>query len=141
MKNRFQGDPKLFLTPDGVDLHFVSGNPIMDAGFENQVMISLFTKSGWWGNSLISNADQQIGSDFEEKAKGPITLKKLSEVEQNAKRVLKYRAFGDIQVTVTNPESQRLDMAILISPPGEDVQQLRLTRNAQNWQNQAEQGA
>lgn len=140
-KNRFQGDPKLFLTQDGVDLHFVSGQPVMDAGFENQVMISLFTKSGWWGNSLISNIDQQIGSDFEDKAKGSINLKKLSQVEQDAERVLKYRAFGNIQTTVVNPESQRLDMTVLISPPGQDVQQLRLTRNSQNWQNQTEQGA
>lgn len=141
MINRFQGDPKIFIGPNGATLNFESGQPVMDAGFENQVVISLFTAPGWWGNSLISDVNQQIGSDFEEKAKGSITLKKLAQVEQDAERVLEYQAFGDIEVTVINPESQRLDMGVKISAPGQDVNELRLTRNAQNWQNQAIQGA
>lgn len=141
MKNRFQGDIKLYLTADGADLNFESGQPDMDAGFENQVTLSLFVKQGWWGNSLIENSDQHLGSDFEEKAaKGPINLNKLSQVEQDAERVIKYRAFGNIKATVINPESSRLDMNVLNSPPGEDVQELRFTKNVQNWQNQAKQG-
>lgn len=141
MTNRFQGDPKVYMTKDGADLNFIGGQPEMDAGFENQVLISLFSGSYWWGNDLIDDVNQQISSDFEEKAKGPITLKKLAQIEQDAKRNIEYSAFGDVEVTVTNPQSNRLDMQVLITPPGKDVQELRLTKNAQNWQNQAIQGA
>ena len=137
MKNRFQGDPKIYLTPDGADLNFFAGQPDMDDGFENQVILSLFTAPGWWGNALIDNIDQQYGSDFEEKSKGPITLEKLAQIEQDAKRNAEYRAFGDIKTKAVNPVSNQTNLSISIFAPGKDVDELRLTRNAQNWQNQA----
>lgn len=139
-KNRFQGDPKIYITENGADFNFIAGQPDMDAGFENQAMISLFTSPNWWGNVLIDNAGQKIGSDFEEKAKGSVTLKKLAEIEQNAIRVLEYPAFGNIEATASNPESSRIDLSILISPQGQDVAELSLSRNAQNWKNQSDQG-
>jgi phage gp46-like protein len=139
--NRFQGDPKLYLTPDGADLDFIGGQPVMDAGFENQVFISLFTASGWWGNDVIRNTDEQIGSDFEKNAKGTITLTKLNDVKQQAENALAYQAFGNVDIEVTNPVSTHLNIKAVISPPGRTPEELILTSNGQNWINQANEGA
>ena len=140
MKDRFQGDPKLYLSLNGASLKFVSGQPIMDPGLENLVNISLFTKKGWCLNSLTDKNDEKIGSDFEETSRGPITLSKLNDIKQSAERALKNPAFGKITTEVVNPESYSLDVVNKIEPPGNDIQELRVSRNGQNWQNQALKG-
>lgn len=135
--NRFYGDPKLFLGQNGSSLVFKGGQPVMDGGLENQASISLFTSTGWWGNDLISDADKQIGSDFEETARGTITLQKLRDIEKSSVSALQYQAYGDIEATAINQVSSRIDLLIRITSPGKDVEELRVTRNGQNWQNQA----
>lgn len=137
MINRFQGDPKLILTDDGVTINFVAGNPVMDQGVENLALISLLTLPGWWGNDIFQNPDEQIGSDFEEIAKGPITLSKLNDIKQSAESALANPAFGNIETTVINPVSDQVHVINRIEPPGQDAQELLLTRNGQNWINQA----
>lgn len=137
MIDRFQGDPKLYFTPDGIDLKFESGQPVMDQGIENQATISLFGGRNWWGNSLIDDINQHLDSDFEEVASGAITLQKLEDIKQSAERNLKSKAFGEITAEVLNPVAWRIDLNVNIKPPGRDVQELRLTLNSQNWQNQA----
>lgn len=139
MIDRFQGDPKLYLTPSGVDMVFSGGQPIMDAGLENLAGISLFTAPGWWGNSLTTNEDEKIGSDFEETARGAITLTKINDIKQSAENSLSNPAFGTVEADVTNPVNWRIDMKASISPPGQDAGELALTRNGQNWINQAQQ--
>jgi phage gp46-like protein len=137
MNDIFSGDPKLILDNDGVYISFIGGQPIMDQGLENQALISLFTGHGWWGNSLIDNEDQKIGSDFESTAKGSITLEKLRDIEQAAEKALDSDIFGDIEAVVTNPVSTKIDMNTIIKSPGKDPDQLLLTKNGQNWINQA----
>ena len=135
MTDRFQGDPALSLGPNGSTLTFRGGQPIMDQGLENQAQISLFTAEGWPGNFLLS-PDGQIGSDFEETARGAITVASLARVEQAAKTALAAPIFGDIEALAINPESWRLDVGIIVGPPG-DRETILLTRNGQNWINQA----
>ena len=137
MIDRFQGDPKIYIDPDGASLSFESGQPVMDQGFENQAFISLFTSPGWWGNTIIQDPDKQIGSDYEETAKGAVTLQKLNQIRQAGIRALKYSAFGNIEGVVTNPVSSQLLAVFTIHPPGLDAQELIITRNGQNWVNQA----
>lgn len=137
MINRFQGDPKIFLTANGSSLKFISGQTVMDAGLENLVNISLFTKDGWWGNSLTDKNDENIGSDFEKTSRGSITLSKLNDIKQSAERALKNPAFGKITTEVLNPISYSLNIINRIEPPGNDIQELRVSRNGQNWQNQS----
>lgn len=139
MIDRFQGDPKLYLTPDGVNLNIIGGQPVMDQGLENQATLSLFVGEGWWGNDVLPDANK-LGSDFEETAKGSITLTKLNDIRQSGINALQYEAFGKIEGEVLNPESSQLKTIFTISPPGGDVQSLILTRNGQNWINQAAQG-
>lgn len=133
----FSGDPYLTLGPNGSRLHYIGGQPVMDQGLENLAVISLFTKQGWPGNALITDTDQQIGSDFVEAANQPITLQSLTDVEQAAVRALDSPAFGRVTATATNPESDRLNVKILIEPPGQDSATIILTRNGLNWQAQA----
>lgn len=139
MSDRFSGDPKIYLTQDGAEMLFEGGQPVMDSGLENLAGISLFTAPGWWGNSLTLNEDEKIGSDFEETALGPITLQKLADIKQIGESALDNQAFGDVDMTVINPVNWRIDVATVISPPGQDIGQLILTRNGQNWINQANQ--
>lgn len=137
MINRFQGDPKIIITDDGMSLDFIAGQPVMDSGVENLALISLLTAPGWWGNDILLNPDEQIGSDFEEIAKGPITLSKLNDIKQSAESALNNPAFGTVKTTVINPVSNQINIVNLIEPPGQDAQELILTRNGQNWINQA----
>lgn len=137
MTNRFQGDPKIIIKPSGASLQFTGGQPLMDAGVENLAIIGLFTAPGWWGNSVVADPDKQIGSDFEETAMGAITLSKLNDIRQSAEKALANPAFGTISVEVTNPSSTRIDVVSTISPPGRDVEELRLSRFGANWQAQA----
>ena len=133
MTDIFSGDPRLFLSKNGSRFIFKGGQPVMDRGLENLALISLFTGRGWVGNTLFSDIDQQIGSDFEEAAKQPITLSMLNDVAQAAERALVNPAFGDVVVTVENPNSSRLNVIILIQPPGQDSKVLILNRNGDNW--------
>ena len=131
--DRFSGDPKLILTEDGADLVFRGGQPIMDQGLENLAMISLFTQRGWVGNFLIDQIDEKVGADFEVTAKKPITLSTINDMRQSAEDALKNPALGKVEAVVTNPNSNFLDVEILIHPPGEDSGKLVLTRNGSNW--------
>lgn len=137
MTDIFQGDPALSLENDGAEITFKGGQPIMDQGLENQAQISLFTAEGWPGNFLLG-ADQQIGSNFETIAQGAITLTSLSELEKSAENALEDPVFGNIEAVAVNPNSTRIDMVINIKPPGTDLDKILLTRNGQNWVNQAE---
>ena len=130
--NRYQGDPKLFLDEDGVYLRYKGGQPVMGQGFENKVNIQLLVKSGWCGNVFLSS-EKQIGSNFLDTAQGSITIDKLNDIRQAAEVALKNQAFGNITVTVTNPESSFINVEIIIEPPGKDIQKLVLQKNWGNW--------
>ena len=138
---RYQGDPKLTLDADGADLVFKGGQPEMDRGLENYVLMLLFTKKGWSGNTLFQDPDQRVESDFEKEANEPITAAMLVNVGQAAERALNRmistKMASKIIAQARNPEGQRLEVGILIQPPGQDIQVLLLEKNGQNWINQA----
>lgn len=135
--DRFDGDPRLFLDADGAFLDFQGGQPVMDAGVENLALISLHTRPGWWGNTLISDPKKQIGSNFEQTAKGPVTLSKLNDIRQAAEKALDDPAFGNVTTTVTNPVGWRIDVTNRIEPPGSDIEELTVSLNGGNWIAQA----
>lgn len=134
----YDGDPKLILTQDGAELVYNDGQPVMDAGLENNALIALFTAPGWVGNTILAD-DQQIGSDFEVQARGTLTLSKLADIENAASRALA----DDIQkltentASVINPSGNQLDMKLRLAPPGEDVDLLLTSKNGLNWRSQA----
>ena len=129
----YQGDPRLFLDGNGAYIKFKGGQPVMDRGLENMVLMKLFTRSGWPGNVLFLNPAERIGSDFELSLEQPITLTSLNNIRNAAIRALSDPAFGSVDVVVTNSESYRIDIIITIEPPGQDIQKLLVTRNGLNW--------
>ena len=137
MADIFSGDPYLTLGPNGSTLTYIGGQPVMDQGLENLAMIALFTRPGWAGNVFFVDPNQKVGSDFIKAANQPITFQSLTDVEQAAVRALQSPAFGRVTATATNPESDRLEVRILIEPPGQDSATIILTRNGLNWQAQA----
>lgn len=138
--NRFSGDPAVKLTPDGAKMLFVGGQPVMDAGLNNAALISLYTKLGWWGNALLTDPNQQIGSDFEE-VRTIVDRQTINDYTDSANRALQSMIDSGIsqrnEVTVTNPKGDQIQTEIKIYPPGQDVQQLLLLKNGINWINQA----
>jgi hypothetical protein len=137
MIDHTQGDPAIQLTENGATLVFKGGQPVMDAGLENVAQISILTGKGWAGNTLLP-VESQIGSDFEERAANdPITLNSLASLEKILESSLDSDVFGTVTAEMNNPKSYQLEAAILIQPPGEEQQEIILTRNGQNWINQA----
>ncbi|MCK5644064.1 MAG: hypothetical protein KAJ19_24915, partial [Gammaproteobacteria bacterium] len=132
-KNSFQGDPYLYITENGSTIKVVGGQPIMDTGIENHIMISLFTRPGWWGNVLTDKKDEKIGSNFEEEASKAVTLTSLNRVRQAALSALDSPLFGSVDVEVNNPSFSTLKVVITVHPPTDDAKQLTLIKNGINW--------
>ena len=129
----YQGDARLFLGVDGSYLKFKGGQPVMDRGLENLVYIKLFTRKGWAGNTLFSNQANHIGSDFEVSFDEPITVQSLNNTRAAALKALDDPAFGKVTVEVSNSESYRRDVEILLEVPGQDILKLLVTKNGLNW--------
>lgn len=136
--DQYEGDPKIILTENGAKLNFVDGQPVMDQGLENFSLISLLTKPGWAGNFFIRAEQDKIGSDFLETALETRTLSSLQRIENAAERALTHPLFESIDVSVSNPESHFVDVTALLKPPNQETQELKLTKNSANWQNQAD---
>ena len=137
MTDIYQGDPRLFLNANGSFLKFTGGQPVLDRGLENLVLISLFTRPGWPGNVLFQDENQQLGSDFEEIANQPITLQMINDLRDAAERALDNPALGNVSVIIDNPSGHRLNITITIKPPGQDILMLLITKNGLNWVSQA----
>ena len=142
MFDRFQGDPRLIIDNDGSTLAVQGGQPVMDQGFENVPLIDLFTAPGWWGNALFANTARQIGSDFEEVATAAATIEGLNNTEAAAKRALQHMIdeglAKDTQVSARNPTGGRVEVGVLIQPPGRDLFALLATKHGSNWVAQIE---
>lgn len=142
-KNRFQGDPSVKITPDGAKMKFISGQPEMDQGLENAAQISLFTKKGWWGNSVFVKEENKIGSDFETATQKPIVaIQTLNDIIDAASKALAWmkssKVASKIEVTATNPNANNIRMKAIITPPGQDIQELLFLKNGVNWLAQAQ---
>jgi phage gp46-like protein len=139
--NRYSGDIAVSITPDGAKMLFISGEPIHDSGLENCVQISLFSRENWWGNSLIDDLNQRIGSDFE-KIRTIVDRQTINDYTESANRALQWMIdtglAQKIEVSVTNPKGNYIQTSITIYPPGQDVQQLLLTKFGLNWISQSE---
>ena len=138
----FQGDPAFKIGKNGSTFEFIEGQPISDQGFENAVLISLFTKREWPGNVLFRGDSQKVGSDFEKSNALPINRAGLNSRRDAALKSLQWainkRLFKEVFVSVTNPNSNTIIVTIRITPPnGEDVN-LTLENFGQNWRFQKE---
>ena len=112
--DRYSGDPKLYLTLAGWEIDYRGGQPVMETGLENFIIMSLFTRPGWCGNALLPPASQ-IGSDFLDACNQPVTLSALTDIADAAERALKSPYFPSISVDVQNPQSDRLSITITVA--------------------------
>lgn len=143
--NIYQGDPRLFLTANGSRLNFVGGQPTMDRGFENMVLIALFTRRGWCGNTLFDDTDVHIGSDFEAAFEQPLNLAAINDIEDRAAKALDFLIkdglASDVDVSASNPRGDRVEVTITIARPNKDISELVLIKNGINWVYQASEPA
>lgn len=134
---RFDGQPRLILTPNGSTITYVGGQPIMDEGWENYILIRLFTGEGWAGNTLLDDPNQRVGSDFEEESSKPITVASLNNTNEAAERALQPAVdnglFSSVRIETTNPDGFALQVKIFVIFPGGDTGILILTKNSLNW--------
>lgn len=135
--DKFEGDPKVFITNDGAEMVVEGGQPIMDAGFENAVNISLLTKEGWYGNYLIADPDEHVGSRFIKESKKSITLSMLVKVSNAINNALQWMIdtgiISKVDPVVKNPSGAKLESEVTLEPPGQDIEKLLLTNNGNNW--------
>jgi hypothetical protein len=133
MTDPYGGDPKIILTENGAKMKFVGGQPVMDRGLENFALISLLTKEDWAGNFFIRVEADKVGADFEETALETRTLSGLSRIENSGQRALIHPLFESVDVEVLNPQSDFIDVSVLLKPPNQDQQKFKLTKNSANW--------
>jgi phage gp46-like protein len=134
--DRTQGDPKITIDSDGADLVFKGGQPVMDSGLENAILISLFSGAEWFGNAFASPSSG-IESRFYPLTLKPVTASRLAELERAVKADLKglvaQGAIADPAVRASNPTGDRLFIEITISPPGAKAETILLSRYGANW--------
>lgn len=135
--DRFQGDPRLVIDEDGSTISVKGGQPVMDQGLENVPLIDLFTAPDWWGNFLYPDTTQHIGSDFEKVAREAATLEGINNTESAAKRATQHMIdeglASDVLVSAKNPSGSRVDVGMIIQPPGRDLVALLVTKHGSNW--------
>jgi phage gp46-like protein len=138
--SRFSGDPAVKITANGAKIKFIDGQPVMDRGIENATQISLYTKPGWWGNSLIQDINKKVGSEFE-KQRVIVEVDTLTDVRNDANNALKWmldtRLASNIDVEVSNPNLNYIQTYIKIQPPGQDINEFRFFSNGISWINQS----
>jgi len=129
----FQGDPKLFIGSDGAYIIYVNGQPIMEQGIENQILIALFTQPGWCGNALLKNENHKIGSDFMDAHIQPINMSTLNSIRLAAQRALKSDIFGDVSVLVENPVANKVRTTITVRSKFYEPKQLIVIKFGMDW--------
>jgi len=136
MEIRTQGDAKIYLLPSGHEIIYTSGQPEMDSGLANSIIIYLFTEKGWALNNILPE-DQQIGSGFLEACRQPITIDQIREIEIEAEAALApvdNLGYGKIvDLSVRMKTGHQIYLTFSIDPPGGDRASFELSGYAENW--------
>ena len=136
--SRFQGEPAIEITERGANMTFKGGQPVMDQGLNNAVLISLFTAPGWWGNTLMESG-QKIGSRFY-RPRTLIDIQSVNEIRRDAEIALKWMTDTGLATRVTveaGTRNEHINTQVNIFPPGQGIQKFLFTNNGQKWVMQA----
>lgn len=138
---RTQGDTKIFMLPGGIEIIYDGGQPIMDSGLENSVLIYLFTERGWPMNKILP-LSEQIGSDFISECRKSINITQLRKIEIVATQALKpfeTIGFGKIRdLSVKMITGNQIFLSFVVDPPGANAIEIQLSGYGANWKMQAE---
>lgn len=133
----WDGDPKITVGEDGAEMTFIGGQPVMDQGLENPVILSLFTEPGWVGNALASSDAEKLGSIYEETCRQPVTLSSLNSSANAAKAALRWMISGGIASKITavsrNPSGHIRETKVTVTPPGGYPHDLTFAQAGPNW--------
>lgn len=138
---RTQGDVKIFMLPGGMEIIYSGGQPLMDSGLENIVLIYLFTEPGWPMNKILP-LSEQIGSDFLLECRKPINITQIRKIEISAEAALapiQDNGIGEISdLSVKMVSGVKIFLEFTISPPGATPEQIQLSGYGNNWAIQKE---
>ena len=138
---RTQGDVKIFMLPGGIEIIYEGGQPIMDSGLENMILILLFTERGWPMNKLLP-ISEQIGSDYLAECRKPINIGQIRKIEIAAGAALapiENNGVGKISdLSVRMISGSQIFLSFIVNPPGANPEQIQLSGFGNNWQMQKE---
>lgn len=131
----FQGDPRIFFDEEnGGDIVYESGQPKMDDALYNAFSISLYTDEDYWGNLVLVDQNEKLGSDYGVLTRLPITAGNLRRMEEGAEAALEWlieEGIADkVAADVRNPFADRIEPLITITQPNANV-----SRYSTNWDN------
>lgn len=131
------GDPKMFIDPDGLDLKFIDGLPVMENGLDNLIAISLGTEVGYAGNSAARNSAEFVGANFLVESQKSITLNQIKVVEEAAEQSLSWMIDNGLASAITASmnyvRSTGYYITIIVSPPVGEDRELIFSQNGENW--------
>jgi phage gp46-like protein len=133
----FDGEPKMIMTPDGVDWEIRGGQPVMDAGLENWAMIGLFTVPGWWGNYIL-DSEYQIGDcDFDTITREPLTMTSMMNADKEARRglesLVQKKVASEIIADISARSGFGIDFRAEVRGPASTLANLMLQKYGLNW--------
>jgi len=137
----FDGEPRLCMVDGGTTIEVRGGQPVMDAGEENGVLISLFTLPEWWGNYVLDKKYRIEDSKFDEYTSKPVTRSNLIDAEKEAVRALKWRVDQGVASKITADVgvdlAGMLEITIQTHGPKSTIETLLLQKHGLNWVKQA----
>ncbi|MHA1287294.1 MAG: hypothetical protein ACTSPB_07810 [Candidatus Thorarchaeota archaeon] len=137
MIDKYEGDPKIFINENGPNLQINQGQPVMDQGLWNAVIISLFTKPNWAGNVLFTGPYEKIGSVFEYEAQQTISVDMLNKVNNAAQLALKWLTDNGsvdlVNTRVRNPAGHNIEVTIELIKDGIAILKMVATKNGVRW--------
>ncbi len=133
--DQYSGDPRIIVGPNGATIKFIGGQPVMDGGFENAILISLFSDE-WFANIFLP-VESRLKSRFEKAHEVPITKTSLVDISNAGKKDLEWMLndgiFSRIDVVTTNPYGNTWKTVFDLWLFDDTFIRIETTKNGQNW--------
>lgn len=142
MTSIYQGDLLLSNTGNGITVTFKGGQPKLDNGLINSVLLSLFYKP-WFANLIIEDENEHIGSDFILFINNnPITVSNLNKARSVGLKALQWmideNLASEVDIRLQNPNGSVVKVLVLIKPPAKTLVAILATKYGLNWKLQIE---
>lgn len=137
MSIRYSGDPLLSNNGNGITITFKGGQPVLDPGIYNAVVLSLFFKP-WFMNSVIEDSLEHIGSEFTSYLiSNAINVATLNTARNIALKSLSWliseNIASEVDVRLRNPNGSIIQVLVLVKPPGKTIIAILATKYGLNW--------
>lgn len=138
----YQGDLLLSNNGNGLTITFTGGQPKLDNGLTNSVLLSLFHKP-WFANNIISDDKEHIGSEFISFiVNNPVTISNLNKARSIGLKSLQWmidnNLASEVDIRLQNPNGSIVQCLVLIKPPADTLIAILATKYGLNWKIQIE---